>query len=70
MNGFFDPAPSTGTNRAATQDCENCHGLRLIDISGYEEDGREVYARCPVCNPAPTSEREPVDQARWKTYDR
>jgi DnaJ-class molecular chaperone len=29
----------------------------------------EVYIRCPSCNPAPVTERQPVD-GRWKTYDR
>ncbi len=61
---FFDPPPSTGTNRAATQECPTCDGHRLIQV---EDD---VYGRCPECNPAPAKEREPVESARWQTYDR
>lgn len=70
MTGFFDEPRPSGTNRAAPPtDCDNCGGLKLIDISGYQDDGREVYARCPVCNPEPAS-REPVQGARWQDYDR
>jgi hypothetical protein len=68
MSGFFDPPPSTGTNRAATQDCPRCEGHRLVQVG--EVNGFDVYDRCPECNPAPATARQPVDQARWKTYDR
>jgi hypothetical protein len=66
MGRFFDAPETYGTNRVAAQECETCDGHRLVPL---EEDGREVYARCPVCNPAPVTERQPVD-ARWKNYDR
>jgi hypothetical protein len=69
----FDQQRTHGTNRAATQECPTCDGHRLVlvgDVEGGKFDGVEVYARCPTCNPAPVTERQPVDQARWKTYDR
>ena len=68
MTGFFDDPRTTGTNRHADQtSCPTCEGNRLIQV-GDNEHG--AYARCPDCNPAPTSERAPVQDARWKTYDR
>jgi hypothetical protein len=63
----FDQQRTHGTNRAlAPTDCV-CEGHRLVPVE--DPDGREVYARCARCNPAPVTERQPVD-ARWKTYDR
>lgn len=68
MSGFFDPEPSPGSNRHAEQtSCATCEGNRLIQV-GDNEHG--AYARCPDCNPAPASARQPVEDARWKTYDR
>lgn len=67
MTGFFDEVPSPGSNRHAEQtDCPTCggHRLRLVE----DRDGFEVYARCPECNSG--GERQPVEDARWKTYDR
>lgn len=69
MTGFFDPEPSPGSNRHAEQtDCPTCQGHRLIEV--YSDGVFEAHARCPDCNPAPTSARQPVEDARWKTYDR
>jgi hypothetical protein len=64
---------SAGTNLHNSKPCPTCDGHRLVlvgDVEGGKFDGVEVYARCPTCNPAPVTERQPVDQARWKTYDR
>jgi hypothetical protein len=69
----FDQQRTHGTNRAATQECATCDGHRLVPAGEEDPDGtgqyvREVYRRCPSCNPAPVTERQPVD-GRWKTYD-
>jgi DNA-directed RNA polymerase subunit RPC12/RpoP len=66
----FDQQRTHGTNRAATADCENCGGHRLVRVVMADERGHETYGRCPSCSPAPVTERQPVDQARWKNYDR
>jgi hypothetical protein len=65
----FDQQRTHGTNRAVDTECPSCdgHGLMLVSV---REGGFDNYGRCPVCNPAPVTERQPVDQARWKTYDR
>jgi hypothetical protein len=64
----FDQQRTHGTNRHAEETgCATCEGNRLVQV-GDNEHG--AYARCPDCNPAPVTERQPVDQARWKTYDR
>ena len=70
----FDQQRTAGTNRHAEQTaCPTCDGHRLIpmEVPGSESAGdppHEVYGRCPACNPAPVTERQPVN-ARWKTYD-
>ena len=54
MTSFeFDRAPTPGTNRtAAVTDCPTCGGDRFVRVVEREEDEhREVYARCPECNP-------------------
>jgi hypothetical protein len=67
----FDQQRTQGTNRAATQDCPTCDGHRLVlEESTPELDAIcEVYRRCPTCNPAPVTERKPIADARWKSYD-
>jgi len=62
MTGFeFDRVPSPGTNRAATRPCPTCDGHRLVPA----DDDEQAYRRCPQCNPAPTSERKPVEVDAW-----
>ncbi len=73
MTGFeFDRAPSPATNRSTTNDCKTCDGHRLVPLEldadeYYAKFGTEVWGRCPECNPAPTSERAPVEGDRWWT---
>ena len=58
----FDTPPSPGTNRsAATTECETCGGDRFVPVPA----DTETYARCPLCNPAPTRERDPVPAKGW-----
>lgn len=60
MTAFeFDRPSSPGTNRtAAVTECETCGGDRFVQITEREEDEhREVYARCPSCNPDPDGRR-------------
>jgi hypothetical protein len=60
VSDFFDKPPSAQTNRPTpVTDCPACQGHRLVEV---EDD---VYARCPTCNPAPTSERAPVEVDAW-----
>jgi hypothetical protein len=73
----FEHPPSAATNRANDRPCPTCDGHRLVPVEfdkktaeAAHQDGFDVYARCPQCNPAPVTERQPVDAARWKTYDR
>lgn len=68
MTGFsFDPTPSPGTNRTApVTDCATCGGDRFVPAT---DDPHGAYSRCSDCNPAPDM-RVPVQDARWKTYDR
>lgn len=70
----FDTIPSPGVNRsAAVTDCATCGGDRLIPVGVEGERDkagnivweREVYDRCPTCNPDPTHERPPVEQDAW-----
>ena len=66
MAGFeFDSTPSPGVNRSASvTDCETCGGDRFVQVVERDEDEhREVYARCPVCNPG--TERGPVAPDAW-----
>jgi hypothetical protein len=75
LSSFFDPPPSAQTNRANDRPCPTCDGHRLVLVevvhadAGFDGTEQEVYRRCPSCNPAPVTERQPVD-GRWQTYDR
>lgn len=63
MTFEFDQPRSAATNQhAADTHCPTCQGHRLVPIP---DPDREVYARCPDCNPAPTKTREPVDVDGW-----
>lgn len=58
----LDPKPSPGMNRIVRHNgCETCDGHRMVQVS----DDPEAWGRCPVCNPAPSSAREPVQASRW-----
>ena len=63
----FDQQRTPRTNQANDRPCPTCDGHRLVEVVEDRDGGYsfEVYRRCPSCNPAPVTERQPVD-ARWK----
>jgi hypothetical protein len=66
----FDQQRTQGTNRVSDAPCPTCDGHRLIlEEENDEGFASELYVRCPSCNPAPVTERQPVTDARWKSYD-
>jgi hypothetical protein len=63
MSEFIDTPQSTRTNQAVPDNgCPTCQGHRLIQVDDPE---REVYTRCPTCNPAPTTTRPAVKVDGW-----
>lgn len=63
MDDYGLDTPKQGTNRTVRHNgCPTCDGHRMIPIS---TDGPEAWARCPVCNHAPTAPAGEVKGSRW-----